>query len=86
MLFSSASVGPGASVRTLPPGMDIVYRFIRLACAAIRCRLRFLTYRRRRFIAPAKSLNLGQVVLSLGAVTLPERRSFPTVLGAPKIS
>ena len=39
--------GPGASVRTSAPGLDIVYRFIRLACPAIRCRLRFRNRRRR---------------------------------------
>jgi hypothetical protein len=53
MLFSSASVGPGASVRTLAPGKDIVYRFVRLACAANRCRLRFRTDRRRRMVGRA---------------------------------
>jgi hypothetical protein len=52
MLFSSASVGPGASVRTLAPGIDIVYRFVRLACAANRCRLRFLTDRRWALTSP----------------------------------
>src|SRR5260370_37149333 len=38
--------GPDADVRTLAPGMDIVYRLSRLAWPASRCRLRFLIDRR----------------------------------------
>jgi hypothetical protein len=58
------------------PRRPVCHRLRRLACPAIRCRLRFLTDRRRRFMARSRSLNLGQAVLS--PVNLPESRKFPT--------
>jgi hypothetical protein len=54
------------------------YRRGHLACAAIRCRLRFLTDRRQRFTDRARLLNLGQTVPSRGPVNLTESRKFPT--------
>ena len=48
------------------------HRLNRLARPAIRCRLRFLTDRRRRFTGRSRLLNLGQAVLSRGPVNLTE--------------
>src|ERR1700688_651848 len=63
---------PAAILGSPPRGLR------RLACAVIRCRLRFLTDRRRRFIGRARLLNLGQPVLS--PVNLTERRKFQELL------
>jgi hypothetical protein len=80
MLFSSANVVRAPSVRTLAPEIDIVYRFVRLACPAIRRRLRFLTDRRRRRARQLGLSNLEETGLSSMTIVA----EFPTGKGTSR--